>query len=164
MNNGVWYLKWVVSGAYYQAKRWIGMFEIFEISNNLYQSSAIRDDKDWKKIKNLGIDVIIDLEGNLDPIHEEKLDAYLYWPIIDEPKLPNLNMLNGIALFGKKSIDAGLRVLTHCSAGRNRSSLVNAAILKLLHPEYSGKAIVQTIKEAVKGSLSNQAFVDHIES
>src|SRR4030042_5668960 len=136
-DDGMWYLKWIASGAYHQVKRWMGMFEIFQIANNLYQSSAIRTDSDWKKIKSLGVDVIIDLEGNLDPIHEEKLNAYLYWLIIDEPKLPNLNMLNGVALFGKKSTDAGLKVLTHCSAGRNRSSLVNAVILKLLHPEYS---------------------------
>jgi len=141
----------------------MGMFEIFEINNNLYQSSAIRNDKDWKKIKGPGINVIIDLEGNLDPIHEEKLDAYLYWPIIDEPKLPDLNMLEGVSLFGKKSIDAGLKVLTHCSAGRNRSSLVNAAILKLLHPGYSGKTIVKIIREKVSGSLSNQAYVNCIE-
>src|SRR5260221_6437350 len=85
---------------------------------------------DWAPVHALGIEVIIDLEGNLDagvstrPGHI----LYIYHHIYDQ-NLPDLPRLHAVAALGVRLIRAGQKVLAHCSMGFNRSALVAGLIL-----------------------------------
>jgi hypothetical protein len=134
--------------------------EIVEVYPGLYQSSAIRF---WskKRIKKLGVDVVIDLQGGFDP-GMKFLKAYHYWPIKDEPMLPDLKGLFTIGRLGASYLKDRRKVLVHCTAGYNRSGLVNAMILHF-YLSISGKEAMQMIRRARPGALYNQTFADFLD-
>jgi len=101
---------WEIGKAY--IRQWLGGIEIVEIVPGLYQSSAIRWPWDKAKVKALGIEAVIDLSGQFDP-SMPWLEGYLYWPIKDEAKLPNLAVLEEVARWGMRMRDLGFTVLTH---------------------------------------------------
>jgi protein-tyrosine phosphatase len=135
--------------------------EIYEIAPGLFQSSAYKVD-DFKILKNLGIEVVIDLAGGFDPQYQG-LKAYVYWPISDIPELPDCPQLWNIAAFGcsfwKRS---ELKVLVHCTQGVNRSSLVNGYILYL--SGMNGTDIVKLIRDKRPGALTNQVFYEYLNN
>ncbi len=106
------------------------------------------------------INVVIDLENVLDPNVPESI-IYIYWAIEDGP-LPDTNILWGIAGFGAQMVKNGYKVLSHCVGGFNRSSLMNACIIKTLNPELSGTKIIELIRKARPGALSNPTFFDFL--
>lgn len=135
--------------------------EIVEIVPGLFQSSAIRWSSDIKKVKALGIDVVIDLSGGIDP-SMPWLKSYLYWPIKDERSLPNFGDLMLVGFWGAQMVWArGHRVLTHCTLGFNRSGLVNGVILN--QHGLSGVEALRLIRVAWPGALSNETFARFIE-
>ncbi len=66
------------------------IMEIFQIDENLYQSSRI-DDVDRAKM----FDVCIDLEGGIDPDASD-FKIYLKWTI-EDAGLPDLDILKSVA-------------------------------------------------------------------
>lgn len=105
---------WRIVKAY--IRQWVKGIEIVEIVPGLFQSSAIRWPWDKAKVKALGIGAVIDLSGGFDPHMDWLADrngAYLYWPIKDEAKLPNLAVLEEVARFGMRMRDFNFKVLTH---------------------------------------------------
>lgn len=145
--------------------QWFHGIEIVEIVPGLYQSSAIRWPWDKAKVKALGIRAVIDLSGGFDPHMDWLADengAYLYWPIKDEAKLPNLRVLDDVATWGMRMWDANWRVLVHCTAGFNRSGLVNAMILYKTGISGKGDALLNFIRKKRPGALSNQTFADYV--
>jgi len=149
---------WEIGRAY--IRQWFKGIEIVEIVPGLYQSSAIRWPRDKVKVKSLGIDVVIDLQGRFDT-SMSWLKAYLYWPIEDKAYLPHLWDLGAVAEWGARMLWVnGHSVLTHCTAGFNRSGLVNAIIL-YKHGISGGEAL-RIIRQKRPGALSNQTFADYI--
>jgi len=97
--------------------------EIFQIDENLYQSSMI-DDVERAKI----FDVCIDLAGGIDPGASD-FKIYLKWTIKDAG-LPDLDILKIVASFGYDLVyEKKMKVLVYCEQGFNRASLVNGVIL-----------------------------------
>lgn len=141
-------------------RQWFKGIEIVEIVPGLYQSSAIRWPWDKSKVKVLGIDVVIDLSGQFDP-SMDWLAAYLYWPIEDKAYLPILWDLETVAEWGSWMLwRSGHKVLVHCTAGYNRSGLVNGVIL-WKHGISGGEAL-RLIRQARPGALNNPTFAAHI--
>ena len=117
----------------------------------------------WAPMQDRGIDVVIDLEGEVDhciptvPNHV----LYVYFPIYDED-LPNLAKLNAVADMGAGLIRSGHRVLSHCGMGFNRSALVAGLIL--LRLGMSGSEAVRRLRGCRPGALFNDVFAAHLES
>jgi len=149
---------WGIAKAY--LRQWLHGIEIAEIAPGLFQSSAIRWPWDKEKVKAKGIDVVIDLSGQFDP-SMDWLTAYLYWPIKDEAKLPPVRELHDVAEFASRMLwTDGHRVLIHCTAGFNRSGLVNGVILNV--HGISGAEALRMIRQARPGALSNPTFATYV--
>ena len=136
-----------------------GFFQVDD-EGFLFISPAITE---WSSVAHLGIDTVIDLEGDLDQCIPTAPGGclYIYFPIFDED-LPDINRLDGIATLGAHLIRTGHRVLSHCGMGFNRSALVAGAILhKLGHP---GPDIVPRIRARRPGALFNEIFADYLQS
>lgn len=116
---------------------------------------------DWSLIEAHGIQVIIDLEGDLDhgvstrPGHM----LYVYHPIYDE-HLPDLSRLHAVAAMAAQLIRSGVRVLAHCSMGFNRSALMAGVILTELG--VPGAEAVERLRARRPGALFNERFAEYL--
>lgn len=131
-----------------------------EPNGRLYLSPAIDD---WEPIRNSGISVVIDLEGDVDhdvPTVPDQM-MYIYFPIFDDD-LPDLNKLHAVAQLSAGLIEKGERVLSHCGLGLNRSALVAGLILTYLG--MSGEAAVALLREKRPGALFNDKFAEYLKS
>jgi len=135
-------------------------FSVSEVYPCLFLSSKISKPEDVAKIHNLQIDVVIDLEGGFD-VDMPFLDAYLYWPILDVPVLPDECFLFRAAQFAYISLKEGQKVLVHCRQGLNRSGLVCGKIMRFFGLD--GPEIISRIREKVPGALFNPVFAKYIE-
>lgn len=138
------------------------MTDFFQVDDDgfLFISPAIRE---WDGVAALGIDTVIDLEGDLDQCIPTKPGGclYVYFPIFDED-LPDLARLDAVANLGAGLVRAGHRVLSHCGMGFNRSALIAGAILyKLGH---RGPEIVPRIRARRPGALFNDVFAEYLLS
>jgi len=138
---------------------WNRPFHAFEVFPNLFQGSGIRCKEDIKKVYNLSIQTIIDLEGGFDP-PMSFLESYLYWPISDTPWLPDIEYLFMVANYGALLNKNGKRVLVHCKYGLNRSGLVCGRIMNLRGEK--GPEILKAITEKIHGALWNPALREYI--
>lgn len=128
--------------------------EIFQIDENLYQSSKI-DDVDKAKM----FDVCIDLAGGIDPDASD-FKIYLKWTI-EDAGLPDLDILKLVAAFGYGlAYKKKMKVLVHCEQGINRASLLNGVILWMKGMQ--GQEIVDYIRTKRQGALFNQNFVEYL--
>ena len=136
-----------------------GFFQVDD-AGQLFISPAIHD---WSLIAALGIDTVIDLEGDLDQCIPTAPGGclYVYFPIFDDD-LPDLDRLDGVADLGAHLIRSGRRVLSHCGMGFNRSALVAGAILHKLG--HSGPEIVPRIRARRPGALFNDRFAEYLSS
>jgi protein-tyrosine phosphatase len=115
----------------------------------------------WDTLAERGVDVVIDLEGDIDhgvPTAADSL-VYVYYPIHDE-ELPNLARLRAVALMGAELVRQGHGVLSHCGMGFNRSALLAGMIMHELGMD--GPEIVAKIRERRPGALFNDVFADHL--
>jgi hypothetical protein len=128
--------------------------EIFQIDENLYQSSMI-DDVDKAKM----FDICIDLAGGIDPDASD-FKIYLKWTI-EDAGLPDLGILKLVASFGYGlAYKKKMKVLVHCQQGINRASLLNGVILWM--KGMRGQEIVDYIRTKRQGALFNQNFVEYL--
>jgi hypothetical protein len=135
-------------------------FRAGQVYPNLFQSSRISRTEDVAKIREMGITVVIDLEGGLD-MAMAFLKSYLWWPFLDIPVLPDPGMLETVASFGWGALVGGERVLVHCRQGLNRSGLVCAKIMSRFNMK--GPDILKAIREKVPGALWNPCFSRVVE-
>ncbi len=143
-------------------RQWFHGIEIDKVYPNLFQSSSIRWPCDKWRVKEHGITHVIDLQGTFDPCMDW-LVAYTYWPIKDEPVLPDMSMLQEIVLYVVERINCGNKVLVHCTAGYNRSGLINALAIRRL-ANVTGKRAIEILRNARPGSLSNETFYNYVAS
>ncbi len=160
------WIRWVLNINFFvliyeESKRLItGRMIIHKVTEGLYQSSKFSE-KDFLKLTLLRIDTIIDLEGGIDELPEMVSSSnYKYWPIKDEPELPDLNILLDIATWGAAKLGEGHTILTHCAKGHNRSGLINGRILTVIG--ISGDEAVKLIQSEVPGGLSNYVFREYL--
>lgn len=136
--------------------------ELFPIDDaeRLFISPAISD---WALVHERGIEVIIDLEGDLDhgvstrPGHL----LYIYHHIYDE-ELPDLARMEALALMAAHLIRSGQRVLAHCGMGFNRSALLAGLILVELGMD--GATAVERLRARRPGALFNERFASYLET
>lgn len=138
---------------------WNRPFNAFEVFPNLFQGSQISSKEDIKKVKDLEIKTIIDLEGGFDP-PMGFLESYLYWPISDVPWLPDLEYLFSVAVYCVHLLNSKRKVLVHCKQGLNRSGLVCGRIMSLMG--WRGADILIVITEKIPGALWNPIFREYI--
>jgi hypothetical protein len=136
--------------------------EVFQIDDagRLFISPVIED---WNLLQDLGVDTIVDLEGDLDvgvPTVPNQC-LYIYFPILDDG-LPDLAKLHAIARLGASMVKTEHRVLSHCGMGYNRSALVAGLILCELG--FTGPAAVNRLRERRPGALFNDRFADYLVS
>jgi protein tyrosine/serine phosphatase len=136
--------------------------ELFPIDDErrLFISPAITD---WTLIHAEGIEVIIDLEGDLDrgvPTGPGHI-LYIYHHIYDED-LPDLDRLQALGRLGAELIRAGHKVLSHCGMGFNRSALVAGVILTELGLD--GQQAVERLRQRRPGALFNDKFAAYLTS
>jgi hypothetical protein len=134
-------------------------FKAVQVYPYLFQSSKISTAEDVAKICDMGIRVVIDLEGGLD-VPMTFLKSYLWWPILDIPFLPDRSLLECVGYFGWGALIGGQRVLVHCRQGLNRSGLVCAKIMSRFN--IKGPQILATIREKVPGALFNPVFAEYV--
>ena len=134
--------------------------ELFPIDDDerLFISPIIND---WSLVHDRGIEVIIDLEGDLDqgvstrPGHL----LYIYHHIYDE-ELPDLARMQALAMLGAHLIRNGQKVLAHCGMGFNRSALLAGLILTELGVD--GPAAVDRLRARRPGALFNERFAEYL--
>ena len=119
----------------------------------------------WDAAEQAGIDVVIDLEGELDTCIPTAANRclYVYFPIADDDEvLPCESKLRAIARLGASLVADGHRVLSHCGMGYNRSSLVAGMILVELG--VPGRVAVEQIRARRPGALYNDTFADYLSA
>jgi dual specificity protein phosphatase-like protein len=136
--------------------------ELYQVDDagRLFISPALDD---WTPLEQSGIDVVIDLEGGLDPCIPTTTNTclYLYFPIDDDDlQLPCLSKLRAIARLAATLITEGHRVLSHCGMGFNRSALVAGMILVELG--LPGPAAVAQLRARRPGALFNDGFAEFV--
>jgi protein-tyrosine phosphatase len=136
--------------------------ELFQIDGEgrLFISAAIQR---WNAVASQGVDVVIDLEGGLDlciPTQSNHC-LYVYFPFDDDDReLPSRTKLRAVARLGASLVRDGHTVLTHCSAGFNRSGLVAGLILTELG--VPGAEALARIRERRPGALFNDMFAEFL--
>jgi hypothetical protein len=136
--------------------------ELFQIDDDgrLFISAAIQR---WDVIARYDVDVVIDLEGGLDlciPTQSNHC-LYVYFRFEDDDlELPSLTKLRAIAQLGASLMREGHTVLTHCSAGFNRSGLVAGLILTELG--VPGAEALARIRKRRPGALFNEMFAEFL--
>lgn len=136
--------------------------ELFPIDDDgrLFISPTISD---WSLVHDKGIEIIIDLEGDLDqgvstrPGHL----LYIYHHIYDED-LPDLARMQALAMLGAHLIRSGQKVLAHCGMGFNRSALLAGLILTELGVD--GRTAVERLRARRPGALFNERFAEYLSS
>lgn len=157
-----------VPGIYSAVKVWIasffGSYRLYKIDEGLYQSGKIGLGG-LKKLEKEGINVVVDLQGGFDvELYVSNVEdlVYILWPIKDEAELPALLVLHNLATAVSMLRENGFKVLTHCSAGFNRSGLFNGVVLACSPPRPHGQVIIDKIRAGRPGALYNQTFVDYL--
>lgn len=150
-------------------KRGLFTQKVWHIHNNLYQSGVLTSKVAPLILKLNDIEGIVDLEGLRDP-HDvvKEVDYYRHFPIGDGPLPWNYPKFNeeawdkwwALMEEANKISLAGINVLVHCGAGRNRASLGTGCIMWLRG--LRGDAIVEYIRKKRPKALSNRDFEQYL--
>jgi len=84
---------------------------------------------------------------------------HVVFPIVDGPELPDMKRAVNVAVIAGREIAFGNQVYVACNAGQNRSGLIVAMTLDLLHAQN----ILATILKAHPEALQNQTFRQYVE-
>jgi hypothetical protein len=138
--------------------------QVFPVDDagRLFISAAIDD---WAAVHDLGVDVVIDLDGGLDDCIPTRANQclYVYFPFDDDDQqLPDLIKLRAVARMAAELIEGGHRVLSHCGMGFNRSALVAGLIL--IELGMRGEDAVLRLRERRAGALYNEMYSTFLES
>lgn len=139
---------------------WIYELVPLDDDGRLFLSAAIED---WQPITDRGIDVVIDLEGDIDhgvPTAANKI-LYIYLPI-EDGQMPDLDRLHAVAKMCAELMTRGDHVLSHCGMGLNRSALMAALIL--MYSGMTGPEAVARIQSRRPGALYNDVFRNYLVS
>jgi protein-tyrosine phosphatase len=126
----------------------------------LFVSEAIDN---WDRLRELAITVVVDLEGAVDegiPARPGRI-LYVYFPFQDDA-LPDHDELLASAEYVSQLVQAGRRVLVHCSLGLNRSPLFAGLVLHRLG--WSGADAVTRLRERRPGALYNELYCDYLRA
>jgi len=139
------------------------MFDLIVPVNDddtLYLSGVIHD---WKPVHDLGITVVVDLEGDIDHGVPTAADQflYIYLPIHDGG-LPQLDRLHSVAQLGAMLTRRGHRLLAHCGMGLNRSALLCALIM--MYNGMTGPDAVARLQQRRPGALYNDIFAEYVRT
>lgn len=88
--------------------------------------------------------------------------VYVFWPIEDLLKLPDVNILHDLGKLGASLLGQGHKVLSQCGMGFNRSALVAGMIL--VQRGLIGAEAVELIGRQREGALYNPIFHDFLLS
>lgn len=133
----------------------------------LYQSGTtlkLSDERLKAVLDEKRIMCVVNLWHRPDPRVQALGRAYLHDPLPDG-KLPPARVAQVEALAAKvvAQLSMGRGVLVHCHAGRNRSGLVNALVLRSLTGR-SGLYCMQCVQMARPRALANPHFAAYLES
>ena len=130
------------------------------LEETLFVSGEIDD---WEAVRALGIDTIVDMDGDVDPgVPEGPGEVlYVYYPIRDE-HLPDVRKLDALGRMVADLVCGQHRVLVHCRMGYNRSNLVIATALTYLG--MCGADALRHLQERRPGALYNENFADHVKT
>jgi len=107
------------------------MFEFSKINEYLYIGTT-PEAEDYIRLKEEGIDLVINMRFWMNPHPKEPLDGlnFLWLRSFDNPilKIPMNNLIRGVHE-SQKIIRNGGKILSHCARGRHRSVAMGAAIL-----------------------------------
>ncbi len=136
---------------------------IYKLDDFLFQSSTIDSREDVRIIKELGIRVGVDLTGNEDKFGlRDILDISVSWPIWGS-LFPSKGILWSISILASQMIGEGFSTLVHCAQGKDQSGLVCGLILKLGHPDWTGKKVVEHIRSKNPEAVFNPMFLEYLE-
>lgn len=136
-----------------------------EILPGVFQRGEFRKrPSSWKlaQLKRLGVGVVVCLINQSDPdLHRALGKRYVHLPIPDGRVVEPLTLLARVKEVGDW-IEGGGRVLVHCRAGRNRSSLFSALLAVRLR-RMSGRQAAILLRERRPNALANEHFVRFLE-
>lgn len=114
-----------------------------------------------KFLEDTGIDVIVNVWTHEDKEIIPYLYEYIYYPMTDGNNFDPLELID-LAEYVAVLIEASHKVLIHCHAGRNRSSLVSALVIREVY-DISGHYAMECVKKARPNSFGNKYHVDFLE-
>lgn len=135
------------------------------IPGSLYQRG--RFDK-WTKERKLAelAELKIDVVANLIRIPDEDIcgpDGVEYYMLpIADGKIKDGDLLNRLATRLLQRILEGHKVLVHCNAGRNRSGLLSALIVRKYF-KISGREALNYVRERRPEAVANPHFEEYLE-
>lgn len=134
------------------------------IPKKLYMSrktSGISVGNKLSTIKNLGIDVIVNLCCATDEEVKYEVYEYIRFPQPDKVR-PDVDAYNRMAEYLIGKMEKGHVVLVHCAGGRNRSGFM-CALLLMHWTGMSGIEARKVIQEKRPGSLSRKIINDELD-
>jgi hypothetical protein len=142
-----------------------GLNRMVELAHGLYQSGE--PGTGWgptaDEITEAGIDVIVNLYGRGHvPLQPGML--FMLWLVYDGPELPSIDALHDMADYLTRLIASGKKVLIHCQAGLNRSSLLAALVLMRVQGLNGPQAMARIRERRSPDALCNTTFAAFLES
>jgi len=134
------------------------------LPDNLYQRGEfIKASLDEKlaALKSIGADVIVNVWTHEDKEIIPYLDEYIYYPMTDGNNFDPLELID-LAEYVADVIWSGHCVIIHCHAGRNRSSLVSALVLRELY-DMTGEQAMDCVCVCRPNAFGNKYFADFLK-
>jgi protein-tyrosine phosphatase len=113
-------------------------------------------------LDHLGVTVVVNVSPNEDEELAGKLlpCGYIHTHIPDSAGA-DMTLVEATAEWAVARLRQGARILVHCHAGRNRSSLVSAILLMELHG-LTGQQAVDHVRRVRPNALATEAFVEYL--
>ena len=141
------------------------LYEI--VPGKVYQRGEFMDFPREFKLKELrkhGIDIVVNVWSRPDMEISQEMFRYIHWPIPDgELRDSDRRFLEGMALrVAGDILHEDHKVLVHCHAGRNRSALVSALLVRQLL-DLSGEQAIEYVRERRPNALANEHFCNYLK-